>query len=150
MNGYGNTGTTCTNPDFGMFSSDSPPAPQTPYYGYLLASVLAQPDALLGTMRTSDPADVLGYRTFLPGDGEALALINTDTGSARTVTVRTGRPPSGSLATWTYSAGGQNTTNSRIVRGTASAASLANGFTVPARVDSDPQVLRQERHCRSE
>ena len=28
-----------------MFSSGSPPAPQTPYYGYLLASILAQSGA---------------------------------------------------------------------------------------------------------
>jgi hypothetical protein len=30
MNNYGNTGATCTSPDYGMFTSDSPPAPETP------------------------------------------------------------------------------------------------------------------------
>jgi hypothetical protein len=56
MNNYGNTGATCTNPDYGMFTSGSPPIPETPYYGYVLASVLAQPHALLSAMTTSDPA----------------------------------------------------------------------------------------------
>ena len=61
MNNYGNTSATCTSPDYGMFTSASPPVAETPYYGYLLASVLARPNALLATMGTSDPADVLAY-----------------------------------------------------------------------------------------
>ncbi len=32
-----NTTSRCINPAFGFFTSSSPPAPQTPYYGYLLA-----------------------------------------------------------------------------------------------------------------
>jgi hypothetical protein len=40
MNNYGNTGTTCTNPDYGMFTSASPPAPETPYE-HVLAEYLA-------------------------------------------------------------------------------------------------------------
>ena len=48
------------------FTSSSPPVAETPYYGYLLASVLAQPHALLGPLGTSDPSDVLAYQSRLP------------------------------------------------------------------------------------
>lgn len=132
MNNYGNTSSTCTNPDFGMFTSSSPPVPETPYYGYLLASVLAQPHALLGTLATSDPAGVLAYRSFLPGGREAVAFINTNTSSAETVTFHPEAPLTGQLRTWTYSAGNQNATNSNIVQGTASAHSLVHGVSLPA------------------
>jgi len=132
MNNYGNTGATCTSPDYGMFTSGSPPVPETPYYGYLLASLLARPHALLGAMGTSDPADVLAYQSLLPGGTEAVAFINTNTSSAQTLRFRAGVPLSGELQTWTYSAGNQNATDSAIVQGTAAASSLANGITLPA------------------
>ena len=131
MNNYGNTGTACTNPDYGMFTSGSPPAPETPYYGYLLASVLARPHALLSAMATSDPADVLAYQSRLPGGQQAVAFLNTSTSSAQTVSFRAAGPLSGQLRTWTYSAGGQNATNSATVQGTASSSSLAHGITLP-------------------
>ena len=86
MNNYGNTTASCTSPDYGLFTSSSPPVAETPYYGYLLASVLAQPHALLGTLRTSDPSDVLAYQSVLPGGKAAVAFINTNTSSAQTVT----------------------------------------------------------------
>jgi hypothetical protein len=132
MNNYGNTGATCTSPDYGMFTSDSPPAPETPYYGYLLASLLAQPRALLGTMPTSDPADILAYRSVLPGGQEAVAFINTNTSSSQTVTFQAGLPLTGQLRTWTYSEASQNSTNSNIVQGTVGAASVAHGISLPA------------------
>jgi hypothetical protein len=131
MNNYGNTSATCTNPDYGMFTSSSPPAPETPYYGYVLASVLAQPHAVLSAMGTSDPADVLAYQSRLPGGHEAVAFLNTSTSSARTVTFRPAGPLSGQLRAWTYSAGNQNATNSAIVQGTASTPSLAHGISLP-------------------
>src|ERR1022692_1047792 len=126
MNNYGNTGPTCTNADYGMFTSVSPPIPETPYYGYLLASVLAQPHALLSAMTTSDPTDVLAYRSLLPGGKEAVAFINTNTSSPETVTFHSGLPLFGQMHTWTYSEGNQNTTDSNIVQGTTSASSLAH------------------------
>jgi hypothetical protein len=132
MNNYGNTSATCANPDYGMFTSGSPPVPETPYYGYLLAAHLAQPHALLGAMTTSDPADVLAYQSLLPGGKEAVAFINTNTNSAQTVRFHAARPLSGELRTWTYSAGNQNATDSTIAQGTVSASSLANGITLPA------------------
>jgi hypothetical protein len=131
MNNYGNTGASCTSPDYGMFTSASPPVPETPYYGYLLASVLARPGALLAALGTSDPADVLAFQSRLPGGQEAVALLNTSTSSARTVTFRSGLPRSGQLGTWTYSAGNQNAADSNIVQGTASASAIAHGVTLP-------------------
>ncbi len=130
MNNYGNTTTSCTGPDYGFFTSSAPPAAETPYYGYLLASVLAQPHALLGTLRTSDPSDVLAYRALLPDGKFAVAFINTNTSSAQTVTFRA--PLSGTLKTWSYSAANQNATNSNIVTGTTSASSVAGSITLPA------------------
>jgi len=131
MNNYTDTSTTCTKPDYGMFSSSSPPVPQTPYYGYKLASELVRPGAVLAAMGTSDPADVLAYQSRLPSGLEAVAFINTSTSSARTVTFSPGTPLSGQLRTWTYSAGNQNPANSNIVQGTASASSLAGGISLP-------------------
>jgi hypothetical protein len=131
MNNYGNTGSTCTNPDYGMFTSGSPPVAETPYYGYVLASVLAQPHALLSALGTSDPADVLAFQSRLPGGQEAVAFLNTNTSAAQKVTFRPAEPLSGQLRTWTYSAGNQNATNSAIVQGTTSSSSLAHGITLP-------------------
>jgi hypothetical protein len=131
MNNYGNTSASCVNPDYGMFTSSSPPAPETPYYGYVLASVLARPHALLATMGTSDPTDVLAFQSRLPGGQQAVAFLNTNTSSAQTVSFRPAAPLHGQLRTWTYSAGNQNATNSAIVQGTASSSSLAHGITLP-------------------
>jgi hypothetical protein len=130
MNNYGNTTASCTSPDYGFFTSSSPPAAETPYYGYLLASVLAQPHALLGPLGTSDSSDVLAYQALVPGGKYTVAFINTNTSSAETVTFHA--PLFGTLKTWSYSAGNQNATNSNIVTGTTSAASVAGGITLPA------------------
>jgi hypothetical protein len=130
MNNYGNTTTSCTSSDYGLFTSSAPPVAETPYYGYVLASVLAQPHALLAALRTSDPSDVLAYQALVPGLKFAVAFINTNTSSAETVTFRA--PLFGTLKTWSYSAGNQNSTNSNIVTGTTSASSVAGGITLPA------------------
>jgi len=132
MHNYGTTAGTCAGPNYAMFTSGRPTVPKTPYYGYLLASVLARPHALLATMTTSDPADVLAYQSRLPGGSETVAFLNTDTAAARTVTFRPGAPLRGRLLSWSYSAGDQNTADSRIVRGTVPASSLAGGITLPA------------------
>jgi len=132
MNNYGNTGPACTSPDYGMFTSDSPPAPETPYYGYLLAAMLAQPGGHLATMATSDPADVLAYQALLPSGKQAVALLNTNTSTAETLTLHPARPLAGPLHTWTYSAAGQNATNSAITQSQLGAGSVAHGITLPA------------------
>jgi hypothetical protein len=130
MNNYGNTTSNCTNPDYGFFTSSSPPAAETPYYGYVLASVLARPHALLATLATSDPADVLAYQALLPSGKYAVAFINTSTSAAQTVTYRA--PLFGTLNTWSYSAANQNATNSDIVTGTTPASAVAGSITLPA------------------
>jgi hypothetical protein len=130
MNNFGNTTSSCTSPDYGFFTSSSPPVAETPYYGYLLASQLAKPHAVLGTLGTSDAADVLAYQSLLPGGKHAVAFVNTNTSSAEKVTFHA--PLLGTLRTWSYSAGNQNSANSNIVTGTAPAASFAHGITLPA------------------
>jgi len=129
MNNYGNTTGTCVNPDYGFFTSSSPPVAETPYYGYLLASVLAKPGAQLGTLSTSDSSDVLAYQSLLPGGKLAVAFINTSTSAAETVAFHA--PLLGTLRTWSYSVGDQNSANSNIITGTAPAASFAHGITLP-------------------
>jgi hypothetical protein len=127
MNNYGNTTTHCVKPDYGLFTSSSPPAIQTPYYGYLLASVLARPYARLGTLDTSAPASVLAFQSLLSDGKHAVAFINTDTQSARTMTFHPSTTLSGTLRTWSYGAG-----KPTVVTGTMPAASVANGITLPA------------------
>lgn len=132
MNNYGNTTSSCTSPDYGFFTSSSPPAAETPYYGYLLASVLAQPHAVLRTLATSDPSGVLAFESVLPDGKHAVAFLNTSMSSADTVTFRPHAALFGTLRTWSYSAANQDSTNSVIVTGTTSATSVARGITLPA------------------
>jgi hypothetical protein len=117
----------CAQPDEAMFTNTG--AAETPYTGYVLASALAQPNAQLSTLTTSD-SDVLAFQSVLPGGKIAVALINTNTSTAKKVTV--GSSITGPLATQTYSAGKQNATNSNIVPGSSTAAALASGITLPA------------------
>ena len=132
MNGGGNTTTACANADVGMFTSSSPPVPETPYYGYLLASRVARPGAQLATMATSRPGTVLAYQSKLKGGGEALAFINTNTQAKQTVTFHPQARLRGLLTTLTYSAGQQNLTNSNIVTGSRWASAFSHGITLPA------------------
>jgi hypothetical protein len=118
----------CTNDAESMFTSTG--APTTPYYGYLLASQLAQPNARLAALATSDPVDVPAFQSVLPDGQIAVAFINTNTASAETVTV--GTSLAGSLSKETYSAGNQNATNTKIVSGTTTAGAIAGGITLPA------------------
>lgn len=131
MDNGGNSGATCTNADFGMFTSGWPPVPETPYYGYSLASVLARPGALLAAMPTSNPRVVLAYQSRLPGGGEAVAFINTRTHWSQRVRFTPQVRLRGKLTTLSYTAAGQNSTDSRIVTGTASASSFSRGISLP-------------------
>jgi hypothetical protein len=128
LNNYGNTGTGCASPDDGLFTSAPRPVPETPYWGYRLASLLARPHARLSTLATSDPADVLAYQAVLPTGKHVVALVNTNTAASKRVTFSAAL--SGTLQTWRYSAGNQNAANSKIVTGTA-AASVMKGYTLP-------------------
>jgi hypothetical protein len=129
VNNYGNTGSSCAKPDFGLFSSGATPVPYTSYYGYLLAAKLAVPGARLGFLATSDPAEVLAYQSVLPGGGHAVAFLNLDPGGAHTVTFAAPSGLTGTLHSLTYSAGTQNADQSQIVTGTTTASPTV---TLPA------------------
>jgi hypothetical protein len=148
LNNYGNSGASCTQPDYGLFTSAPTPAPETAYYGYLLASALARPGAELGVLATSASAssgsgsgsgsgsdsagEVLAFQSALPGGRHAVAFVNLDTGAGHTITFT---PPSGfagTLRSSVYAAGSQNDSNSRVITGTTSAASATAGISLPA------------------
>jgi hypothetical protein len=131
-NNYGNSTNSCTKADYGFFTSAASPVPETAYYGYLLASALAKPGALLGPLTTSSPADVLAFQSSLPGGAHAVALINLDTSASHTVTFPVPAGLTGTLRSSVYSAGTQNSSNSNVVKGTTPASSLASGITLPA------------------
>lgn len=132
LNNYGNSGNSCTNPDYGLFTSAANPATETAYDGYMLASALAKPGALLGPLPTSDPATVLGFQSALPNGAHAVALINLDTTAAHTVTLS---PPSGltgTLRTSVYSPATQaQAPNSPILKKATPATSLTSGLSLP-------------------
>jgi hypothetical protein len=127
MDTNANLGNTCAAPDEGMFTATG--APTTPYTGYLLASALAQPNARLASLSTSN-GNVLAFESMLPSGQVAVALINTNTGSAEKVTV--GSSLTGNLYSESYSAAGQNASNTKISDGTMTAAAVAAGVTLPA------------------
>jgi hypothetical protein len=132
MNDGGNSTSTCVKPGSGFFTSSSPSTPESPYYGYLLASLLAQPQAMLGKMATSDPSDVLAFRAALTTGKHAVALINVNTHSSEKVTLQSEDELSGTLRTWSYSAANQNSKKSKIIAGTVSASAVASGVWLPA------------------
>jgi hypothetical protein len=131
MNNYGNITSRCVKPDYGFFTSSSPPVTETSYDGYLLASVLAQPHAQLGRLSTSDPSDVLAFQSVLTNGRHAVAFINMNTSGSRTVGFATAAGLTGNLLTLSYSAGVQNANNSRVVTGTRSASSIGARITLP-------------------
>jgi hypothetical protein len=131
LNDTANTGATCVNPGSGLFNGAGRPTAETPYYGYLLASKLARPGAQLKSLATSDPADVLAYQSALPDGRHAVAFINLDASSARTVTYAAPEGLAGTLNYWSYSAGSQNATSSKIETGTTPALSVARGIGLP-------------------
>jgi hypothetical protein len=132
LNNYGNSGASCTQPDYGLFTSAPSPVPETAYYGYLLASALARPGALLGVLATSAPAGVLAFQSTLPGGKHAVAFINLDASAARTVTFTPPTGLTGTLSSSVYAAGSQNASNSNVVTGTTSAGSVTSGISLPA------------------
>jgi hypothetical protein len=127
-----NTGSVCNQPDEAMFTGNG--TPDTMYTGYLLASQLAQPNAQLSSLTTSNPG-VLAFQSVLPAGQVAVALINTVTSTSERVTVNTSL--TGNLSTESYSAGDQNAVTAtspppaKIVDGTATAGAIAGGITLP-------------------
>jgi hypothetical protein len=120
-------------PDEAMFTNPATgtPQPLSPYTGYLLASQLAQPNATLGALATSN-SQVLAFQSVLANGQTAVALMNTNTSSPESFTVPGGTSLTGALATESYSAGNQNAAHTKIVSGTSTAARFAGGITLPA------------------
>jgi hypothetical protein len=125
-----NTDATCENPDEGMFVGSTTLVPDSFYAGYLLISSLVKAGAELSTLATSDPTDVLAYQSVLPDGKTAIAFINTNTADAEQVSFSSAL--SGDLSEQTYSAADQNASDTYLVPSTTTAASLANGITLPA------------------
>lgn len=125
-------GTNC-QPDEGMFSNPINPAttnpkPLTPYIGYLMASALAKPGAQLSAL--AQQGNVIGFQSVLSNGQVAVAFINTSTSAGATVNVPSSL--TGFLSKRTYSAGNQNSSNTKIVTGSTSAAAIAGGLKLPA------------------
>jgi hypothetical protein len=117
---------TCTAADFGMFTGTA--RPESPYYGYELAAALAKPYAKLAALPTSEAADVLSFKSYLPGGKAALAFININTGSPEHATFAApSTMTSGTLHTLTYSSA-----SPQVTKGTAQGSSLTGGLTLPA------------------
>jgi hypothetical protein len=131
LNDTANTGASCVNPGSGLFTSAAQPQPETPYYGYLLASKLAQPGAQLKVLTTSDPADVLAYQSWRPDGEHAVAFINLNTSAAATVTFPAVPGLAGTLNYWSYRAGSQNATRPAVETGTTPALSVATRIGLP-------------------
>jgi hypothetical protein len=131
LNDTANTGASCASPGSGLFTSATQPQPETPYYGYLLASKLAQPGAQLKVLTTSDPADVLAYQSWRPDGEHAVAFINLNTSAVANVTFPAVPGLAGALNYWSYSAGSRYATRSAVETGTAPALSVAGHIGLP-------------------
>jgi hypothetical protein len=129
MNGFGNTGTTCSHPDEGMFTSNARPKAESPYIGYLLAGNLARSGAKL-TALTVSPSGVLAFQSVLPNGKVDVLLINTNTSAQERATFRSSL--AGKLTTVSYKAAGQNSFGTRTTSGKTTAAAVARGIVLPA------------------
>ena len=88
------------NPSYSLFNGEG--NPQTPYWGWLLASKLAQPGALLSVDTTNHNSAVLAFRSTLADGQQAEAYVNLSTTASETPTSAPGLKP-GSLTVWQYS-----------------------------------------------
>jgi hypothetical protein len=133
LNGYGDTGATCSDLDQGIFTSSSKPVAESPYLGYLLAGALAQPGAKLMALALSPSAvssSVLAFRSVLPDGKSAVLLINTSTSAPKKATFTSSL--SGELTAVRYQAGNQNTFATRTTTWSCPAAVVAKGMSLPA------------------
>ena len=135
-------GTNC-KADEAMFSNPANPAttnpqPLTPYVGYLMASALAKPGAELSAL--AQQGDVLGFQSTLPNGTVAVAFINSNTSKAEKVNVPAGL--TAFLSKRSYSAGVQNSSNTKIVTSDITSASIAGGITLPAQSITVLQTLK--------
>ena len=89
-----------TNRTYGMFNAVG--NPQTPYWGWLLASKLAQPGALLSVDTANTSANVLAFAATLANGQHAEAYVDISTTASATVTSAIGSTP-GPVTEWQYS-----------------------------------------------
>jgi hypothetical protein len=89
-----------THPSYSLFNGAG--NPQTPYWGYLLASKLAQPGALLSIDTANTSAAVLAFRSKLASGHQAEAYVNLSTTGSQTITSALGSKR-GRLTQWQYS-----------------------------------------------
>jgi hypothetical protein len=132
MNGYGNTGTTCSKADEGMFTSNKKPVPEAPYLGYLLAGDLAQPGAQLSKLALPAAASssVLAFQSVLSNGKTQVLLINTNTSAQQSVTF--GSALGGKLTEMTYKASNQNSFGTKTTSTSTTAAAVKKGMVLPA------------------
>jgi hypothetical protein len=131
LSGFGNAGTTCSEADEGMFTSNNKPVPESPYLGYLLAGSLAQPGARLTTLTLTPAADspsVLALQSVLKNGKSDVLLINTSTAAQAAVTLRSSL--SGKLTKVLYAGGNQNSFGTKTTSSATTAAAVAKTSTV--------------------
>jgi hypothetical protein len=121
-----NAGSACNMPEEAMFTGNG--TPDSVYYGYVLASQLAQPNAQLSALATGN-GQVLGFQSVLPNGQTAVELINTNTGSSEKVALNSSL--SGNLTTQSLDPTNVNAIDSTIVTGTTTATAVAGGVTLP-------------------
>ena len=118
----------CSLPEEAMFTGNG--TPDSVYYGYLLASQLAQPNAQLSALTTGN-GQVLGFQSVLPDGQTAIELINTNTSSSEKV--KFSASLYGTVSTQSYVAANQSLSSlSNIATGTTRAAAVASGMSLPA------------------
>lgn len=99
----------CKNPDYAMF--DSTGIRQPPYDGFLLASKLAQPYAVLATAKSGN-GNVLAFHAYLRGGHQGAAVVNLS--ATRKETVRVPSVGRGAVTVSQYSAGHPRIRQSRV------------------------------------
>ena len=104
-----NAGGHCKNPDYAMF--DSTGVAQPPYDGFLLASKLAQPRAVLSAANSGN-GNVLAFHASLRDGHQGAAIVNLSATSKQTATVPS--VGSGAVTVLQYSAGHPQITRSRM------------------------------------
>jgi hypothetical protein len=114
-----NPGSSCTAADFSMFSGNG--TPQFPYYGWLMASKLAQPHSVLTYVKSGN-SKVLAFHATLRGGHQAVAYINITTGS--NIKVPAPPLPKGNLISWKFS-----NAHAKVIQGKTTEAALKNGVT---------------------
>jgi hypothetical protein len=126
-----NVGAKCTKLEEGMFTAGSKPSALSYYMGYNLAAYLAQPNARLTKLSTTDNTDVFAFQSVLPNGKVAVALINTNTAAAKQVKFSSSLK--GKITVTSYQAAGQNALNTRTTSSSGNASTVAaSGYKLPA------------------